>query len=135
MSTGKEGAQFGALVQQHRRLGGLTQEELAAQTELSVRAIRNLELGLVRRPRRDTVQRLVRALRLDQEAADQLRSAVRPAVVLLPSPRRTGSGTAEPPMIPAALEDTLARLMDRFDGRVLVVPVVLVGNAAAEPPA
>ncbi|MFD0821128.1 helix-turn-helix domain-containing protein, partial [Micromonospora zhanjiangensis] len=38
------------MVRGHRRRGGLTQEELAARTGLSVRHIRDLESGRVARP-------------------------------------------------------------------------------------
>ncbi|HEY0804610.1 MAG TPA: helix-turn-helix domain-containing protein, partial [Pseudonocardiaceae bacterium] len=47
---------------EHRRLAGLTQEELAARSGLSTRAISDLERGRVDRPRRRTVQALASAL-------------------------------------------------------------------------
>ena len=45
-----------------RRLRGWTQEELAEHSGLSVRTIRNVELGLVRRPRRSSVELIAQAL-------------------------------------------------------------------------
>src|SRR6266508_3657866 len=54
------------LVRQHRHERGLTQEQLAERTGLSARGIQDLERGLAT-PRRDTLQRLVRALGLDGE--------------------------------------------------------------------
>ena len=55
------------------RLGArLTQEELAAQTGLSVRSVRNLELGRVRTPRVDTVRLLGTALGLSGAGLDAL---------------------------------------------------------------
>jgi len=50
------------LVTEHRRLAGLTQEELSARSGLSTRAISDLERGRVDRPRRSTVEALVSAL-------------------------------------------------------------------------
>lgn len=44
---------------------GLTQRELADLSALSVRAVRDLERGKVRRPRRETVRLLADALRLE----------------------------------------------------------------------
>lgn len=59
-----ENADFGPLLRSHRREFGLTQEELAARCGLSDRAIRDLERGRVRRPRRSTVELLRDALGL-----------------------------------------------------------------------
>jgi transcriptional regulator with XRE-family HTH domain len=60
------------LIRQHRRAAGLTQEELAARTQLSVRMIRNLEAGRTRQPHGDSVRRLAQALRLDDAALQGL---------------------------------------------------------------
>lgn len=57
-------AGFGPLLRAHRREFGLTQEELARRCGLSDRAIRDLERGRVRRPRRATVELLRDALGL-----------------------------------------------------------------------
>lgn len=55
---------FPELVRQTRLRAGLTQQQLADLSALSVRAVRDLEAGRVRRPRRDTVRLLADALRL-----------------------------------------------------------------------
>jgi tetratricopeptide (TPR) repeat protein/transcriptional regulator with XRE-family HTH domain len=55
---------FAEVVRAHRRRLGLTQEELAANAGLSVRAIRNLEAGLVGTPRPATVRLLADAFGL-----------------------------------------------------------------------
>ncbi|MFI6642977.1 helix-turn-helix domain-containing protein [Streptomyces sp. NPDC050504] len=47
-----------------RRQAGLTQEQLAGLSTVSVRAIRDLELGKVQQPRRETIRLLAGALRL-----------------------------------------------------------------------
>ncbi|HEY3611696.1 MAG TPA: NB-ARC domain-containing protein [Pseudonocardiaceae bacterium] len=51
-----------SMVTEHRRLAGLTQEELSARSGLSTRAISDLERGRVDRPRRRTVEALASAL-------------------------------------------------------------------------
>jgi transcriptional regulator with XRE-family HTH domain len=55
---------FGALLRTRRRRACLSQEQLAARSELSERTVRNLEAGRVRSPRPDTVRLLAGALRL-----------------------------------------------------------------------
>jgi tetratricopeptide (TPR) repeat protein/transcriptional regulator with XRE-family HTH domain len=55
---------FAALLRASRRSVGLSQEELAARSGMSVRAIGNLERGRIRRPHPDSVRRLADALEL-----------------------------------------------------------------------
>jgi transcriptional regulator with XRE-family HTH domain len=55
---------FGRLVVDHRRRRGLTQEELAQRSGLSVRAIRDVESGRVRLPRSSSVRLLAEAFGL-----------------------------------------------------------------------
>ncbi|MEW9513655.1 helix-turn-helix domain-containing protein [Streptomyces bacillaris] len=65
---------FGELLQELRRRSSFTQSELSGFSTVSVRAIRNLELGQAKNPRRETVRLLADALRLggEQRAALQL---------------------------------------------------------------
>ncbi|MER5866509.1 XRE family transcriptional regulator [Kitasatospora sp. NPDC002040] len=56
---------FSGLLREFRRNSGLTQQELADLSALSVRAVRDLESGRVQRPRRETVRLLVTTLRLE----------------------------------------------------------------------
>ncbi len=56
---------FGALLRVQRMLSGLTQEELAEHSGLSVREIRDLEIGRAERPQQQTVELLATALGLD----------------------------------------------------------------------
>jgi ABC-type transport system substrate-binding protein/transcriptional regulator with XRE-family HTH domain len=58
---------FAELLRYHRTAAGLTQEELAAQADLSVDAISTLERGTRRTPRKDTVALLADALDLSPE--------------------------------------------------------------------
>src|SRR5919204_1838054 len=55
---------FGALLKRYRSAAGLTQEGLAERAGLSARGISDLERGVSRTHRADTVQRLARALGL-----------------------------------------------------------------------
>ena len=68
---------FGDLLVTYRTAARLTQEELAEQAELSVRGLRYLERGM-RRPYRDTIERLAGALDLDPERQRALFAAARP---------------------------------------------------------
>ncbi|MFI0977647.1 BTAD domain-containing putative transcriptional regulator [Streptomyces sp. NPDC021093] len=56
-----------ARVRAHRRRTGLTQSRLAADAGISVRALRDIERGHVRRPQRRTLCRLAAVLGLDVE--------------------------------------------------------------------
>ncbi|RSN20151.1 hypothetical protein DMC63_13815 [Streptomyces sp. WAC 05977] len=58
---------FGIKLRENRIAKGLTQEDLADATGLSVRAIRDLESGRTRRPRRDSIAQLKSAVGLDLE--------------------------------------------------------------------
>jgi transcriptional regulator with XRE-family HTH domain len=69
--------EFGDLVRSYRRDRGLTQEELAEEATLSVRAISDLERGLSYRPRKYTVQLLADALRLSAEERSAFQLAAR----------------------------------------------------------
>jgi transcriptional regulator with XRE-family HTH domain len=64
MEPAHEPQAFGDLLRRHRVLGGMSQEELAERARLSARAISDLERGVKRTPRRDTVRLLVDALEL-----------------------------------------------------------------------
>jgi transcriptional regulator with XRE-family HTH domain len=68
---------FGALVRWHRLSLGLSQEELADQSGLSVRAIANMERGLTARPHGRSVRSLADALGLPGPERLQLHRASR----------------------------------------------------------
>lgn len=55
---------LGAQLRAHRQAAGLSQEELAERSGLSVRTIRNLECGRARWPYRATLYRLADGLNL-----------------------------------------------------------------------
>jgi predicted ATPase/DNA-binding XRE family transcriptional regulator len=69
---------FATLLRAHRLAHGLSQEGLAEQTGLSRDAISRLERGERRRPRRDTVALLARALKLSGDERARLLAAATP---------------------------------------------------------
>jgi transcriptional regulator with XRE-family HTH domain len=64
MIVAGNGEEFGQQLRKYRERSRLTQIELSGLSTVSVRAVRNLEQGLVAAPRRDTVRLLADALRL-----------------------------------------------------------------------
>src|SRR5262249_21180661 len=71
-------SRFGDLLRERRIAAGLTQEALAERAGLSAHGIQKLERG-VTRPYRDTLQRLLLALRLAPDDEAELRVAAGPA--------------------------------------------------------
>jgi tetratricopeptide (TPR) repeat protein/transcriptional regulator with XRE-family HTH domain len=71
-ASGRDAKVLGEFLFQARRTAGLTQEELAAKTGMSARAISDLERGRTLRPRRSSLQLLARALELSDSAYSQL---------------------------------------------------------------
>lgn len=67
-----DGAGLGAALRAQRVAAGLTQEQLAGLSGLSVRAIGDLERGRVSKPRRESIQLLTEALRLDSNGYEEL---------------------------------------------------------------
>ncbi|MER6799767.1 helix-turn-helix transcriptional regulator, partial [Amycolatopsis mediterranei] len=57
-----EGLSFAGWLRDRRALAGLTQAQLADRAGVSLRAVRNAELGSVRRPRPETARKLREAL-------------------------------------------------------------------------
>ncbi|ANP52179.1 transcriptional regulator with XRE-family HTH domain [Streptomyces griseochromogenes] len=93
---------FGALLRARRSGAGLTQEELAERSGLSVRAIRDLEHGRVARPRRETLRLLATALGLPEDEGEELLRLARQAL----PPARPGRADAELPTAPATTAPT-----------------------------
>ncbi|NBE55198.1 helix-turn-helix domain-containing protein, partial [Streptomyces boluensis] len=83
---------FGRQLRALRSRAGLTQEELAHTSGVSVRALADLERGRARGAQRRTVQALAEGLGLDAAEAAELERAAR---VGRPRPRAsTGTGTS-----------------------------------------
>ncbi len=77
-------SRFGILLKRYRQAVGLSQEALAARADLSARAISDLERGINRSPRSDTLQLLLSALSLPEPQQALLRAAAHPAGVSAP---------------------------------------------------
>ena len=60
---------FDQLLRRARRVAGLTQEQLAERAGLSARVISDIERGVIRAPRQDTLKLLSDALGLDADEA------------------------------------------------------------------
>ncbi|MFJ2867764.1 helix-turn-helix domain-containing protein [Kitasatospora sp. NPDC087314] len=77
MQAVRTAAGFGELLRLRRERIGLTQQCLADHATLSVRAIRDMESGRVRRPRNETVRLLADALRLEGRGRTDFEEAAR----------------------------------------------------------
>lgn len=82
-------SRFGDLVRAYRLEAGLTQQELAAKTGLSVAALRDFEQSRRHRPRPTSLAALIDALGLDAEQATSMARAAEP-------PRRDRETAASP---------------------------------------
>src|SRR5215207_11760965 len=76
----------GDLLRHHRTAAALSQEALAERAGLSVRAIGDLERGIHRVPRLETVRLLADALALDEAGRAEVLAAARPQD-MAPGPR------------------------------------------------
>jgi transcriptional regulator with XRE-family HTH domain len=105
----QEKASFGALLKRYRLAAGLSQEALAA------RAISDLERGINRTPRYDTLELLVTALPLSAQQRDVLRAAAYPALAPegIPAPVLSDFPLASTPFI--GREAELAQIEDYLD--------------------
>ncbi|MGA6875840.1 helix-turn-helix domain-containing protein [Streptomyces pratensis] len=116
----RESASFADLLKRHRGRSGLTQQQLADFATLSVRAIRDLESGRVRRPRRESVGLLADALRLRDAERQQLHAAggspahLRDALLGLPA-SSAPPALPEPPAPPGTLVGREAELQVLLD--------------------
>ncbi|MGX7824491.1 helix-turn-helix domain-containing protein [Actinokineospora sp. 24-640] len=104
---------FGAVLRGHRVARGMTQEDLAAASGLSVRAIRNLEIGRTRQPHPQSARLLATALGLaDQACADLLRAARqggRQTKAVTPAPRQPSDAPRGRCELPADVTDLVGR--------------------------
>jgi transcriptional regulator with XRE-family HTH domain len=71
---------FSTLLKRYRQVAGLSQESLAARSGLSARAISDLERGINRTPRYDTLELLSSALSLTAQQRILLQVSARPEV-------------------------------------------------------
>ena len=123
---------FGALVRAHRVRLGLTQDELAVLTGVSVRSIRNLEAGRIGRPRPATVRLLADAFALSGGDRDRFCQDA------LDTPDPGERGRPVPAQLPADLAGFVGRsdqlghltkLLDSGERPATVVISAIAGTA------
>lgn len=118
---------FGPLLRRYRAAAGLTQEELAERAGLSTRAISDLERGVKRAPRRETIELLADALALTAQKRALFASTARPGLEpasALPVPVGPPSNLPAQPTSLIARERELRaiyELLDRPDTRLLTL--------------
>jgi len=108
---------FAALLKRYRMAAGLTQEALAERASLSTRAVSDLERGLSRAPRYDTLDLLTRAMNLSAEQRAALFAAARPP---LPGDDTKAAPLQVLPFPPTALlgrEQEVTRALDLLQAR------------------
>jgi non-specific serine/threonine protein kinase len=103
--TSESTPDFSDLLRRARRVAGLTQEALAERAGVSVRAISDLERGINRAPRRDTLDMLVEALDLPAEEQRQWERSRRRIAVPNPPDERS----SVPSNLPAPLTSFVGR--------------------------
>jgi tetratricopeptide (TPR) repeat protein len=104
---------FGDLLRRHRRAAGLTHAQLAERAGLSIRAISDLERGINRRPRQDTLRLLAEALGLSPAERAALLAALHQPAALAP-PAAPAPDAGAPPLVGRAHElELIARHLAR----------------------
>lgn len=137
MDDGAEG--FGGLLRSRRRTSGLSQQELAARSGLSTRAISKLECGRTRWPYPDSVGRLADALGLRDAERTEFTAAAQRRLGLRAGPARPRADRGSiPRLLPAPIpaftgrvgeSAALSRMLDAPGGTALVT--VITGIAGA----
>jgi predicted ATPase len=89
---------FGDILKRYRLAAGLTHESLAERSALSARAISDLERGVSRRPRRETVNLLSEALQLAPSDKDAFEAAARAPDTVTTDLARTHRGLGSVPV-------------------------------------
>jgi transcriptional regulator with XRE-family HTH domain len=109
------GGEFGPLLRALREQAGLTQEELAERSALSVRAISDLERGRTATPQRKSVSLLAEALRIEGDELERFRRLARRRTGAAAQPTWLARPIAAPPETPAqARLPHLIELIGRF---------------------
>ncbi|WP_245573197.1 helix-turn-helix domain-containing protein [Amycolatopsis benzoatilytica] len=104
---------FGELLRFYRLRSSLTQEELSKRTKISVRAISDMERGLVSNPQRRTVELLGDGLELAEDEADRFTDAARAGRRMATMADKPGLPGAVQARAGCALPPTLTELTGR----------------------
>lgn len=127
-SSGADAGEFGAVLRRHRLSQDLSQEDLADATRgrIAVRTISDLERGVARRPRGETVRLLAAALRLTGEELAEFRAAARAA-------RRQATAADAAAELTALATIGLAEATRRVAARPLIIVADPTRLAEVEP--
>src|SRR5690348_11632538 len=93
-----EATAFGALLRRYRTLAGLSQEALAARATISTRAVSDLERGINRAPRAETLELLASALALTPDERAALIAAAHPDLNAAPVIVEAPATHSRPPL-------------------------------------
>ncbi|GHO56247.1 ATP-binding protein [Ktedonobacter robiniae] len=107
---------FGALLKQYRIAAGLSQEALAERANISTRAISDLERGINRAPRSDTLNALLQALTLSEERRQALIDSARSITATDSAPASPLYVLPVPPTQLVGREQEIARVTMLFQG-------------------
>ena len=132
-----ESDNFGALLNRYRIAAGLTQEELAEQSNVSVRSISDIERGIPHTPRKMTVRLLAKALDLTGNDHDIFIAASRrprAPIAASPPPAQSGANPIDHggpmsnlprPLTPLigreSATEAICELLDQADVRLLTL--------------
>jgi predicted ATPase/transcriptional regulator with XRE-family HTH domain len=120
----KEQNTFGVLLRRYRQAAGLSQETLAAQAGLSTRAISDLERGINRIPRSETLDLLTSTLPLTSHQQNLLRTSARPGRAAAATSVSSSHGLPLSPTVLIGRERELTRalvLIQRSQVRLLTI--------------
>jgi len=107
---------FGMLLKQYRLAAGLSQEALAERANISTRAISDLERGINRTPRSDTLDALLQALVLSEERREAFVTSARSITVPGASPADPLYVLPVPPTQLIGREQEMARVTTLLRG-------------------
>jgi predicted ATPase/DNA-binding XRE family transcriptional regulator len=106
-----EPTQFGTLLKRYRIAAGLTQEALGARANVSARTIADLERGISRIPRHETLALLLEALSVTEQQRALLLSTIRPEMTVSTPRIHSMSPPPIPPTVLIGREQEMARAM------------------------
>ena len=130
LRLGSSVSRFNVLLREHRERLLLSQEELAARSGLSTRAIRYLENGGVRRPRLGSVRLLADALRLSGPTRAEFELAASRGTE--PKPATSSAKGEESTAPPALLPLTVPTFVGR-DAEIASLVLLLAADGDAAP--
>jgi tetratricopeptide (TPR) repeat protein/transcriptional regulator with XRE-family HTH domain len=128
---------FGDFLRRQRLSAGLTQEELAERSGLSVRTVANMERGRTKRPYRGSVRSLADALALTDMQRQELNQFWRPAasISLTTTAGRPARERPHAPPVPRQLPPVIGNFTGRQAELAALARLIGVRPPPAGPPA